>query len=633
MLVLSGNKNKYPTPYFSEWGPKAISTLNLKKTAQGEWHGPCPNCGGVDRFWIKEFHGEMKINCRQCNDFAEIARIMREQGIYPKVEKESRELEVVNFPQQESKHPYLDRKRIKQHNAEIDGTDLVIPIINKSGKLVGKQFIEEDGKKKFSFQMPVTGNFCVLNGPINDFAWVCEGFATAATLTELTGKPAIHALNAGNISAVCGAIKEAKPNAKLMIAGDNDDAGRKACEKAFLEHGVEHILPPDEGIDWNDLYIAKGPEFTRRELQPRNILDQVVFPWDVQPQLAANYLVKNWLTEGTMSAVYGASNVGKSFFVLDMAYHIAANTEWCSNKVKGGSVLYLATEGGNQFQNRVVALRDKYTELTDVKLAVRPSPINLYDADEDIAKIKALISEISKKHGAVKMLVVDTLSRATQGQMDENSNSEAARLISQLDLIRENSGVHILLVAHSGKDSTKGLRGASSIRAALDTEIELTYDEETRIRTARSTKQRDMETGHEFNFILDTVTLGEDEDGDPVTTCVVRMASDSEIEEIKKPKPKGKNQKLFKQVFTQLRGENVGGPNPAGAGFPEARKFWCIDAETIKDHFCGKLVGVARPAQAFKQTVDSMQAADIICVNDGKIWFTGSDGKVFGSYE
>ena len=117
----------------------------------------------------------------------------------------------------------------------------------------------------------------------------------------------------------------------------------------------------------------------------------------------------------------------------------------------------------------MVALRDKYTELTDVKLAVRPSPINLYDADEDIAKIKALTAEISKKHGAVKMLVVDTLSRATQGQMDENSNSEAARLISQLDLIRENSGVHILLVAHSGKDSTKGLRGASSIRAALDT--------------------------------------------------------------------------------------------------------------------------------------------------------------------
>ena len=85
----------------------------------------------------------------------------------------------------------------------------------------------------------------------------------------------------------------------------------------------------------------------------------------------------------------------------------------------------LATEGGYLYQNRIVALQQSYPEHINVKLAVRPSPINLYDAEEDIAKVKAIISELTKKHGPVKMLIIDTLARATSGGhgFDENDNS------------------------------------------------------------------------------------------------------------------------------------------------------------------------------------------------------------------
>jgi putative DNA primase/helicase len=537
---------------------------------------------------------------------------------------------VVKLPESEGPHPYLTRKRIKQHDAIIDEGDLHIRIINNQGKVIGTQFIDESGKKKFNYGLEYKGCFHVVGGPIKEFAYLCEGFATAASVHEATGKPAVHCLNAANIADVAGALREVKPETRFVVAGDNDPAGLKACEKAFAEHGIECVLPDSEGLDWNDVYIARGAEATRKKLEPRNVLDDVIFPSDAVAQLDQNYLVKNWFSANTISVIYGPSNVGKSFFVTHCAWHIAANEEWMGNKVDGGCVLLLATEGGYSYQNRLVALRQAYPEHENVHLAVRPSPINLYDAEEDIQRVREIIKELSKKYGPVKMMIIDTLARATAGGkgFDENDNSAMSQFGAKLDELKQETGIHIAIVHHSGKDASRGARGASSLKALCDTEIELSFDEETRVRTARATKQRDMETGAEINFVLQIVELGEDADGDQVTTCIIREATQEEMEEVQSDnKPTGKNQKLFVKCFMQLRGERVGGPNPSGAGWPEPRKFWCMDLETLGDHFKGK-VATERPQQTWTQTLNGMHEKGLVEINEGKIWLTGKSGKV-----
>jgi len=638
MIGQNVGKIKYPDATYSEFAPQIIAALGLKKTSHKEHHGPCPNCGGVDRFWISEYQGLVKVNCRQCQDWQRIIQILREMHVYPDKEiisetsyNESKNMSdadnVVKLPESEGPHPYLTRKRIKQHDAIIDEGDLHIRIINNQGKVIGTQFIDESGKKKFNYGLEYKGCFHVVGGPIKEFAYLCEGFATAASVHEATGKPAVHCLNAANITEVAGALREVKPETRFVVAGDNDPAGIKACEKAFAEHGIECVLPDNEGLDWNDVWIARGAEATRKKLEPRNVLDDVIFPWNAKPQLDSTYIIKNWIAENSISVVYGPSNVGKSFFCMSLAYYIAAGEEWINNKVKRGSVLYLATEGGRAFENRLYALHEAHG-FNDVSLAVRPSPINLYDAEEDIAKVEAIMAEIGKRMEPVTVLVIDTLARATAGQMDENNNSEMSKLIAGLDAIRERTGVHIMLVHHSGKDASKGARGASALRAACDTEIELSFDEETRVRTARATKQRDMETGAEINFVLQIVELGEDADGDQVTTCIIREATREEMEEVQSDnKPTGKNQKLFVKCFMQLRGERVGGPNPSGAGWPEPRKFWCMDLETLGDHFKGK-VATERPQQTWTQTLNGMHEKGLVEINEGKIWLTGKSGKV-----
>ena len=104
--------------------------------------------------------------------------------------------------------------------------------------------------------------------------------------------------------------------------------------------------------------------------------------------------------------------------------------------------------------------------------------------------------------------------------LDENTAPDIAQLVAGLDLIRRATGAHVMLIHHTGKDAARGARRHSTLRAAIDTEIELTRDEAGQI-TAEVTKQRDGPTGYRFAYTLRQVELGQDQDGDPVTSCLV----------------------------------------------------------------------------------------------------------------
>jgi hypothetical protein len=250
----------------------------------------------------------------------------------------------------------------------------------------------------------------------------------------------------------------------------------------------------------------------------------------------------------------------------------------------------------------------------------------MLDADVDMNVLSKLCREVSRSHGPVKMIIIDTLSRAMSGA-NENSPEDMTKFIGNCDKLRELTGAHVATVHHSGKDKAAGARGHSSLRAATDTEIELDFNEETGLRSAKATKQRDMETGAIFNFKLKVIELGQDDDGDAVTTCVIERATPEEIADASKPAIKGKNQTLLRTVFKQLRAEGIGQPNPGGVGWPELGVYHCISEETVKDHFIGKCSSATSPKTTYKQALTSLLGSGHIAINDGYMWFTDSFGK------
>lgn len=223
-------------------------------------------------------------------------------------------------------------------------------------------------------------------------------------------------------------------------------------------------------------------------------------------------LIKGLLDQGAMTVLYGPSNVGKTFVAMDIAYHIAAGLPYDGRKTVKGCVIYVAAEGGKGAKRRVRALRDKYGA-ADVEFLLLPSSVDLRRPDADL---KPLISAIQALGVPVLLIVIDTLSRAMAGG-DENSSVDMGYIVNHFDALRAYTSAHLLIVHHSGKNLAQGARGHSLLRAATDTEIEIAD------RTIEVTKQRDLDGSWSSGFALEVRTLGVDADGDPITSCTVRL--------------------------------------------------------------------------------------------------------------
>ena len=246
----------------------------------------------------------------------------------------------------------------------------------------------------------------------------------------------------------------------------------------------------------------------------------VVYFDDIQPKLNAADFVEGLLIEAAMSVIYGQSNSGKTFFISDLALHVAAAKPWCGREVAQGAVIWLAMEGAFGISNRISAWREENNiDASSLPFAVIPVALNLLDPEADTEPLIKTIAIVSGKLKLpVKLVVADTLSRAIAGG-NENSPEDMGALVTNGTRIQQATGAHVAWIHHSGKDEAKGARGHSLLRAASDTEIEISA--EGSARTARVTKQREMECVGEFPFTLKVVELGLNSRRKPVTSCVV----------------------------------------------------------------------------------------------------------------
>ena len=231
--------------------------------------------------------------------------------------------------------------------------------------------------------------------------------------------------------------------------------------------------------------------------------------------------VQNLLTEGGPSVVYGPSNTGKSFWVLELAASVATGRPFMdSMEVDQGAVIYFALEGIHGARNRIHALRSCGRLGTERQLHLCFDPISLLD-QKDVDRMIAKIKEVERLGGVpCKLVIIDTLARAMPGG-DENQGKDMGKYVYGKDRIRAETGAHVLSVHHSGKNEDNGARGHSSLRAAMDTEIRVSRPSGGLFSLVTVTKQRDLPAFNPMAFSLKTVELGVDRRGHAITSCVV----------------------------------------------------------------------------------------------------------------
>lgn len=242
---------------------------------------------------------------------------------------------------------------------------------------------------------------------------------------------------------------------------------------------------------------------------------------DVVYEPEDNDFVQGMLTKGSFSVVYGESNCGKTFFMTDLSFHVSNGKSWLNKRVDKGAIIYVALEGVAGLKGRIEAYRREKQETLD-NFYIMPCPFDFLDASGDVSEFLQLIANVKNKIGEIKMIVVDTLARAIGGG-DENSGQDMGMLVKHADAIREYTGAHICFVHHSGKDKARGARGHSSLRAAVDTEIEVSRNEGDDFSVVKVVKQRDLEKENDMAFKLKTVEIGENQYFETKTSCVVEF--------------------------------------------------------------------------------------------------------------
>lgn len=246
-------------------------------------------------------------------------------------------------------------------------------------------------------------------------------------------------------------------------------------------------------------------------------------------------IIENLFTEGGAGMVYGDSNSGKTFFALDLAAHVASGKKWRDDlEVTQGAVVYVALEGGRALKNRIKALRQAGILTPGAPLFICRDRVSLLEKGHAAKLAQTVRNAAMRSSMPCTLVVLDTMARAMAGG-DENKGEDMTEAISCIDAVRAATGAYVLIVHHSGKDAARGARGHSSLRAAIDTEIEVFRNEGEEIITAKITKQRDLEYGPPMPFKLKVLEVGMNKRGKVITSCVLHHQDEMMATERKGP--------------------------------------------------------------------------------------------------
>jgi hypothetical protein len=236
---------------------------------------------------------------------------------------------------------------------------------------------------------------------------------------------------------------------------------------------------------------------------------------DIELGMERRYLVKGLIPRTGLIVVWGPPKSGKSFKVLDMVMHIALDRQYRDRRVHPGAVVYCAFERQTGIEARCAAFRKKFLadHLEPVPFYLEPVTLDLVkDAPELIRVIRRTLGDVEPA-----VIVLDTLNRSLRGS--ESSDEDMSAYVRATDSLREEFDCAVIVVHHCGVDGTRP-RGHTSLTGAADAQLSVSRDAAGNI-VMTVEYMKDGPTGDTIVSRLESVEVGIDEDGDPITSCVV----------------------------------------------------------------------------------------------------------------
>jgi hypothetical protein len=398
----------------------------------------------------------------------------------------------------------------------------------------------------------------------------------------------------------------------VVMLVDNDRAGTERVAKIapmLKAVGVESVqalnfrdvwpkCPPKGDVkDWRDvgggtkdalLEIVDGlkewtPEPYKSKFGAKTAYDLGApvraYPWRIKGILPMNDNV----------LLMGPSRSGKTFECLDMLMHVMNGQPFAGRKVIPAGFIYLTYEGATGFENRLRAyLMHHGMTIDDLhSFAWLTRPPNLFASEDNVIALADEIVELAKTFKLpLGGIVVDTHNSATRGSSEVKSD-DMNKIMSNYDTVKERAGAPLIVIGHTNAEGRH--RGNEQFFNNIETAIlvERVYTDHKKtiekrddngrvVRRGKINKQREGDDRTSWEFVLESVEIGTDEDGDPITSMVsvepAQHVPDSVVNEYQAgPKPdgfylKGNNVDVFLALLKAL--DDVGKPPPPSLKLP-----------------------------------------------------------------
>ncbi len=256
----------------------------------------------------------------------------------------------------------------------------------------------------------------------------------------------------------------------------------------------------DEGQSSNNnIIIAQNGEncnsqndFCRMMMQ--KMLDPSYLPTISMSELYENIydrkppIIDGLLYRGTYLFV-GAPKVGKSFFMLQLAYHISTGTRLWNYPVNKGTVLYLALEDDyRRLQERLYRMFG--TDNTpDLHFSVTAHQLGKGLNEQ----LQGFINE----HPDTNLIIIDTLQKVREVDGESFSYASDYDIITQLKQFADSYKVCLLLVHHTRKqksdDTFDMISGTNGLLGAADGAFLLRKEKRTSNRATLEVSGRDQQ--------------------------------------------------------------------------------------------------------------------------------------------
>ncbi|QQV88647.1 hypothetical protein [Kosakonia phage Kc166B] len=227
----------------------------------------------------------------------------------------------------------------------------------------------------------------------------------------------------------------------------------------------------------------------------------------------ATYLVHSLIPARSTGIMFAPSGTYKTFFALGLGQCIAAGVPFNGLPVRRAGVYYAAVEDANGAEQRAQAWKETRGFEGLDHFLVDNQPIPLWNNEQCFKLGRALRDYYASTGIKLGLIVIDTLSTNMGGAeiggapFSENSNDQVAIVLRNAETLAQESGATVLIVAHSGKDTSKGTRGASAWRANVGFQLLLERTKKPMQVTLRHDKAKNGQQLPPRTFRLDKIPL------------------------------------------------------------------------------------------------------------------------------